>query len=56
VWDRESGKCIRELASGHSSRVLTVVADRMRVVSAGLDSKLIIWDYADGLDTSFVQP
>ncbi|KAL7420155.1 hypothetical protein Q5752_005121 [Cryptotrichosporon argae] len=56
IWDRHDGQLLSSL-SGHSTgRVLCVTGDRMRVVSSGIDSRIILWDYGAGVDTAFVEP
>jgi WD40 repeat protein len=56
VWDRSSGQLLANLSGVHSGRIFSVVGDRMRIVSSGLDSRISIWDFAEGIDTSFVEP
>ncbi|ORY26513.1 WD40-repeat-containing domain protein [Naematelia encephala] len=56
IWDRETAECIGDLSGAHVGRVFSVVADRTKVVSAGLDCRIVIWDFAQGIDTSFVCP
>lgn len=50
------GEIIADLHGAHTGRVFSVVGDRMRVVSSGLDCRINIWDFSEGLDTSFVAP
>jgi hypothetical protein len=47
---------LADLSGGHTGRLFAVTGDRMRVVSSGLDCRINIWDFSDGLDTSFVVP
>jgi WD40 repeat protein len=56
VWDRTTGQLLANLSGVHSGRIFSVVGDRMRIVSSGLDSRISIWDFAEGIDTSFVEP
>jgi hypothetical protein len=39
-----------------TGRVFAVTADTTRIVSTGLDCRINIWNFAQGLDTSFVTP
>jgi hypothetical protein len=45
-----------DLPGGHTGRVFAVVGDRTRVVSSDIDSKIVVWDFGEGLDTAFVEP
>lgn len=56
VWDRKSGKMLHDLSGSHLGRIFSVVGDKLRVVSSGLDCRINIWDFGEGLDTAFVQP
>lgn len=56
VWDRETGQMLNDLSGSRTGRVFAVAGDRMRVVSTGLDCRINIWNFAQGLDTSFVEP
>ncbi|KAK8844693.1 hypothetical protein IAR55_006542 [Kwoniella newhampshirensis] len=56
VWNRQTGKLISDLSGAHVGRVFSVVSDRMRIISSGLDCRINIWDFSEGLDTSFVEP
>ncbi|AAW40931.2 f-box/wd-repeat protein lin-23, putative [Cryptococcus deneoformans JEC21] len=55
VWS-PTGEIIADLHGAHTGRVFSVVGDRMRIVSSGLDCRINIWDFSEGLDTSFVAP
>ncbi|WVQ72337.1 hypothetical protein IAR50_001888 [Cryptococcus sp. DSM 104548] len=56
IWDRQSGSILADLKDAHTGRIFCVVGDRLRVVSSGLDCRINIWDFSEGLDTSFVEP
>lgn len=56
MWDRTTGFCLGEMSGAHSGRVFAVVADRTKVISAGLDCRIVVWDFGQGLDTAFVEP
>ncbi|EIW72921.1 hypothetical protein TREMEDRAFT_59082 [Tremella mesenterica DSM 1558] len=56
VWDRKSGSLLLALAGAHSGRVFAVTGDRRKIVSSGFDCRITIWDFSEGLDTSFVRP
>ncbi|KAK4686990.1 hypothetical protein P7C73_g3140, partial [Tremellales sp. Uapishka_1] len=55
MWDRKTGRMITDLSGYHTGRIFAVVHDRYRVVSSGLDCKIVIWNYSEGLDTSFLE-
>ncbi|TFY64958.1 hypothetical protein EVJ58_g2268 [Rhodofomes roseus] len=54
VWDRETGAPMADLVGGHTGRIFCVGSDATKVVSCGEDQKICIWDFAHGMDTSFV--
>lgn len=54
IWDRVSGRLIFDFEGCHSGRVFAITGDRMRVVSSGLDARIAIIDFSQGLDTAFV--
>lgn len=54
MWDRQSGRLIFDFSGCHSGSVFAITGDRTRVVSSGIDARIAIVDFADGLDTSFV--
>lgn len=75
VWDRHTGLLIKDLPDLHTGRIFSVVGDKTKVVSSGIDQvrvylcrliprllsltcsasqRIVIWDFAHGLDTSFV--
>ncbi|OCF34796.1 hypothetical protein I317_03995 [Kwoniella heveanensis CBS 569] len=56
VWHRKTGQHLIDLSGAHSGRVFSVVSDRMKIISSGLDCRIVIWDFSCGLDTSFVKP
>ncbi|ODO00266.1 hypothetical protein I350_06895 [Cryptococcus amylolentus CBS 6273] len=56
IWNRKSGRVVADLKDAHAGRIFCVVGDRLRVVSSGLDCRINIWDFSEGLDTSFVEP
>jgi WD40 repeat protein len=55
IWDADTGRLLTDLRGSHASRVFSVVGDKTRVISTGLDCKINIWDFAEGLDTSFLE-
>jgi len=56
IWDRATGRLLTDLHGSHTGRVFAVVGDKTRIISAGLDCRINIWNFAEGLDTSFVEP
>lgn len=54
IWDRHTGRLIFDFEGCHSGRVFAITGDRMRVVSSGLDARIAIIDFGQGLDTAFV--
>jgi len=54
MWNRRTGRLIFDFEGCHSGHVFAITGDRVRVVSSGLDARLAIVDFSDGLDTSFV--
>lgn len=56
VWDRSDGRLLNDLTGARAGRVFAVAGDRTRVISTGLDCRINIWNFAQGLDTSFVEP
>ncbi|WVF66626.1 hypothetical protein IAT40_001366 [Kwoniella sp. CBS 6097] len=56
VWHRKTGQHLIDLSGAHTGRVFSVVSDRMKIISSGLDCRINIWDFSQGLDTSFVRP
>ncbi|KZT69832.1 WD40 repeat-like protein [Daedalea quercina L-15889] len=54
VWDRETGALMADLVGGHTGRIFCVGFDATKVISCGEDQKICIWDFAHGMDTSFV--
>lgn len=74
VWDRHTGLLIKDLPDLHTGRIFSVVGDKTKVISSGIDQvsdkqislrkrsiadpiypqRIVIWDFAHGLDTSFV--
>ncbi|WVN88460.1 uncharacterized protein L203_103671 [Cryptococcus depauperatus CBS 7841] len=55
MWDVATGKIVADLSGGHTGRLFSVVGDRLRVISSGLDCRLNVWDFSEDLDTSFVE-
>ncbi|KAI5122212.1 hypothetical protein M0805_002701 [Coniferiporia weirii] len=55
VWDRETGSLVADLGGRHDYRIFGVGFDCTKIVSCGEDHKICIWDYSDGIDTSFLQ-
>lgn len=54
MWERQTGRLIFDFEGCHSGRVFAITGDRMRVVSSGLDARIAIIDFSQGLDTAFV--
>ncbi|KAI0748645.1 WD40-repeat-containing domain protein [Daedaleopsis nitida] len=55
VWDRHTGALIADLAGGHTGRVFCVGFDCTKIVSCGEDQRICIWDFSNGMDTSFIK-
>jgi len=55
VWDRRTGALVADLTGGHVGRIFCIAFDRTKVVSCGEDHRVCIWDFAHGIDTSFIQ-
>ncbi|KZV71619.1 WD40 repeat-like protein [Peniophora sp. CONT] len=54
IWCRRTGRQLAELSGGHSARVFCVDFDATKVVSCGEDQNIVVWNFAHGLDTSFI--
>ncbi|KAJ9105314.1 hypothetical protein QFC21_001682 [Naganishia friedmannii] len=54
AWNRHTGLLIKDLPDLHTGRIFSVVGDKTKVISSGIDQRIVIWDFAYGLDTSFV--
>lgn len=54
MWERASGRLIFDFSGCHKGSVFAITGDHTRVVSSGIDAKIAIIDFAEGLDTSFV--
>ncbi|KAJ3892310.1 F-box/WD repeat-containing protein 11 [Lentinula edodes] len=55
VWDRRTGALVADLSGGHTGRIFCIGFDGTKVVSCGEDQRICIWDFADGIDTSFIE-
>ncbi|KAI0340023.1 WD40 repeat-like protein [Trametopsis cervina] len=55
IWDRESGKLLADLSDGHTGRIFCVGFDHAKIVSCGEDQRICVWDFSEGIDTSFVK-
>ncbi|TFK30305.1 WD40 repeat-like protein [Coprinopsis marcescibilis] len=55
VWDKRTGALVADLTGGHTGRIFCVDFDRTKIVSCGEDQRICVWDFAHGIDTSFVQ-
>ncbi|KAI0070953.1 WD40 repeat-like protein [Panus rudis PR-1116 ss-1] len=55
IWDRKTGALVADLSGGHVSRVFCVAIDGTKVVSCGEDQRICVWDFAHGIDTSFIK-
>nr|XP_018266223.1 uncharacterized protein I303_00196 [Kwoniella dejecticola CBS 10117]OBR88381.1 hypothetical protein I303_00196 [Kwoniella dejecticola CBS 10117] len=56
VWDRSSGQHLMDLSGAHTGRIFSVISDKYKIISSGLDCRINIWNFAYDLDTSFVRP
>lgn len=54
MWDRRTGRLIFDFSGCHSGSVFAITGDRTRVISSGIDARIAIVDFAEGLDTAFV--
>ncbi|CAK9780579.1 WD40 repeat-like protein [Cutaneotrichosporon oleaginosum] len=54
MWERATGRLIFDFSGCHKGSVFAITGDHTRVVSSGIDAKIAIVDFAEGLDTSFV--
>lgn len=54
MWNRRDGKLIANFEGFHSGRVFAITGDRVRVVSSGLDARIALVDFSEGLDTAFI--
>jgi len=55
IWSRKTGAFVADLSGGHTGRVFCVGLDCTKIVSVGEDQRICIWDFAHGIDTSFVK-
>ncbi|KIK62844.1 hypothetical protein GYMLUDRAFT_84279 [Collybiopsis luxurians FD-317 M1] len=55
VWDRKTGALVADLSGGHTGRIFCIGFDGTKIVSCGEDQRVCIWDFAHGIDTSFIQ-
>ncbi|KAI0807922.1 WD40 repeat-like protein [Fomes fomentarius] len=55
VWDRQTGALIADLAGGHTGRIFCVGFDYTKIVSCGEDQRICIWDFSNGIETSFIK-
>ncbi|OCF60085.1 hypothetical protein L486_02761 [Kwoniella mangroviensis CBS 10435] len=56
AWNRQSGQHLINLSDSHTGRIFSVTSDKSKIISTGLDCRINIWNFAYGLDTSFVEP
>ncbi|WOO82387.1 F-box/WD repeat-containing protein lin-23 [Vanrija pseudolonga] len=54
MWDRQTGRLIFDFEGCHSGRVFAITGNRMRVASSGLDARIAIVDFSEGIDTAFI--
>jgi F-box and WD-40 domain protein 1/11 len=54
VWDRQSGSILLDLKNGHNGWILDVQFDSTRIISTDQERRIVVWDFAYGLDTSFI--
>ncbi|THV03960.1 WD40 repeat-like protein [Dendrothele bispora CBS 962.96] len=55
VWDRKTGALVADLTGGHTGRIFCIGFDCTKIVSCSEDQRICIWDFAHGIDTSFLQ-
>ncbi|KAF8905644.1 WD40-repeat-containing domain protein [Mucidula mucida] len=55
VWDRHTGQMVANLSGGHEGRIFCVGFDCTKIVSCGEDQRICVWDFAHGMDTSFLR-
>ncbi|KAK7467640.1 hypothetical protein VKT23_004694 [Stygiomarasmius scandens] len=55
VWDRKTGALVADLTNGHTGRIFCIGFDCTKIVSCSEDQRICIWDFAHGIDTSFLQ-
>ncbi|KAI0705926.1 quinon protein alcohol dehydrogenase-like superfamily [Cytidiella melzeri] len=55
IWERDSGKLLADLKDGHTGRIFCVGFDHAKIVSCGEDQRICVWDFSDGIDTSFLK-
>ncbi|KAF9065787.1 WD40-repeat-containing domain protein [Rhodocollybia butyracea] len=55
IWDRKTGALVADLSGGHTGRIFCIGFDRTKIVSCGEDQRICIWDFAHGIDTSFIE-
>ncbi|KAI9257256.1 WD40-repeat-containing domain protein [Phascolomyces articulosus] len=46
VWDSQTGKCLLNFQSGHSSKIFSILLGRTHIVSAGHDKRIMVLDFA----------
>ncbi|KAF9998619.1 hypothetical protein BGZ65_005889 [Modicella reniformis] len=58
IWDKETGKMLANMGGRHSHRVFKLQFNDSKIVSCSQDQKvrslIIIWDFAVGVDTTFL--
>ncbi|KAI8391485.1 WD40-repeat-containing domain protein, partial [Radiomyces spectabilis] len=52
VWDTKTGACLLSFQSGHSSWIFNVLLSRTKIVSAGQDRRIMMLDFAQGIQTA----
>ncbi|KAJ7481604.1 WD40 repeat-like protein [Mycena latifolia] len=50
VWDLGSGRLVREFKDGHTSHIFDVKFDGRRIVSTSHDQRIVVLDFAAGLE------
>lgn len=55
IWNRKTGAFIGDLTGGHTGRAFGIGFDCTKVVSVGEDQRICLWDFAHGIDTSFIK-
>ncbi|KAF9430724.1 hypothetical protein BGZ76_000729 [Entomortierella beljakovae] len=54
IWDQESGRLLADMEGRHTHRVFKLQFNDSKIVSCSQDQKIIIWNFAVGVDTTFL--
>ncbi|KAF9246337.1 quinon protein alcohol dehydrogenase-like superfamily [Melanogaster broomeanus] len=55
VWDTKTGALVVDLTNGHTGRIFCVGIDSTKIVSCGEDQRICIWDFSNGINTTFIK-